>query len=300
MRSRFLVGLLSVALLAVVPAQADDAPKLKVLTSTTQIADLARQVGGDRCEVSSVLAPGTDPHLYQPTPSDARATADADLLLENGLHLEGKDWMRTLAGDAGKSVVTCTEGIVPLQLEEGGETVPDPHSWFDPANAAVYVNNITRALIAKDPAGEYAYTARAKLYLQQLRALDSWIKAEVNAIPPEKRVLVTSHDAFNYFARSYGFKNEAPVGWSTGRDTGGGMTPERRAMVVESIQGFGVKAIFVETSVNPKAIREIAQEAGVAVGGELYSDSMGETGSAGDSYIGMMRENTLRIVEALK
>jgi manganese/iron transport system substrate-binding protein len=162
------------------------------------------------------------------------------------------------------------------------------------------VNNITRALIAKDPAGEYAYTARAKLYLQQLRALDSWIKAEVNAIPPEKRVLVTSHDAFNYFARSYGFKNEAPVGWSTGRDTGGGMTPERRAMVVESIQGFGVKAIFVETSVNPKAIREIAQEAGVAVGGELYSDSMGETGSAGDSYIGMMRENTLRIVEALK
>jgi manganese/iron transport system substrate-binding protein len=274
--------------------------KLKILTSTTQIADFVREVVGDRGEVHSVLAPGTDPHLYQPTPSDARAAADADLLFENGLHLEGKDWMRTLAGDAGKTVVTCTEGIVPLTLETGGEVVPDPHAWFDPANAAVYVNNITRALIAHDAGGEYEYAARAKLYLQQLRVLDSWIKAEVNVLPPDKRILVTSHDAFNYFARSYGFKNEAPVGWSTGRDTGGGMTPERRSMVVDSIKGFGVKSIFVETSVNPKAIREIAQEAGVAVGGELYSDSMGTVGSAGESYLGMMRENTVRIVAALR
>jgi len=279
---------------------AEAGAKLKVLTSTTQIADFVRQVVGDRGEVQSVLAPGTDPHLYQPTPSDARAAADADLLFENGLHLEGKDWMKNLATDAGKAVVTCTEGIVPLQLEEGGEVVPDPHSWFDPANAAVYVNSITRALIAHDVAHEYEYTARAKLYLQQLRVLDSWIKAEVNAIPPDKRILVTSHDAFNYFARTYGFKNEAPVGWSTGRDTGGGMTPERRSMVVDSIKNFGVKAIFVETSVNPKAIREIAQEAGVSVGGELYSDSMGAVGTAGESYIGMMRENTLHIVSALR
>jgi manganese/iron transport system substrate-binding protein len=276
------------------------APVLRILASTTQIADFARQVAGDRCAVTCVLSPGADPHLYQPTPSDAQTAASSDLLLENGLHLEGKSWMTSLAKDAGKPVVTCADGIAPLVLEEGGEPVPDPHAWFDPQNAAVYVNNITRALIAADPAGESEYAARAKLYLSQLRALDAWIREQANAVPQEQRVLVTSHDAFNYFARAYGFRNEAPVGWSTGQETGGGMTPSRRQAVVDSIKGFGVKAIFVETSVNPKAIEQIAGEAGVAVGGELYSDSMGAAGSAGETYIGMMRENTLRIVTALR
>lgn len=297
MKKRIITGLL--AALAALASFAEEA-KLSVVASTTQIADFARQVGGDRCAVSCILAPGTDPHLYQPTPSDARSVASADVVLQNGMNLEGKNWMATLAADAGKPVVTCTDGIEPLVLEEDGEPVPDPHAWFDPANAAVYVNNITRALIAADPGGEQEYSARAKLYLQQLRVLDSWIKAEMNAIPAQQRILVTSHDAFNYFARAYGFRNEAPVGWSTGRDTGGGMTPERRRMVIDSIRGFGVKAIFVETSVSPKAIREIALEAGVAVGGELYSDSMGAAGTAGESYIGMMRENTLRISSALR
>ena len=124
--------------------------------------------------------------------------------------------------------------------------------------------------------------------------------ALLDPVPAQRRILVTSHDAFNYFAREYGFRNEAPVGWSTGAEVGGGMTPARRKEVIQSIQGFGVPAIFVETSVNPKLIREIAAEAGVAVGGELYSDSMGEAGTAGDTYIGMMRENTLRIVTALR
>ena len=297
MKTRIITALLTA--LASLASFAEEA-KLSVVASTTQIADFARQVGGDRCAVSCILAPGTDPHLYQPTPSDARSVASADVVLQNGMNLEGKNWMATLAADAGKPVTTCTEGITPLVLEEDGEPVPDPHAWFDPANAAVYVNNITRALIAADPGGEQEYSARAKLYLQQLRVLDSWIKAEMNAIPPQQRILVTSHDAFNYFARAYGFRNEAPVGWSTGRDTGGGMTPERRRMVIDSVRGFGVKAIFVETSVNPKAIREIALEAGVAVGGELYSDSMGAAGTAGESYIGMMRENTLRIASALR
>ena len=110
---------------------------------------------------------------------------------------------------------------------------------------------------------------------------------------------MTSHDAFNYFAKEYGFVNRAPVGWSTGSEVGGGMTPERRRVVIDSIRSFGVKAVFVETSVNPKLIREIAREAGVAIGGRLYSDSMGEVDSAGESYIGMMRENVLTIVRAL-
>ncbi len=271
-----------------------------VVASTTQVYDFARQIAGDRCEVKSILAPKQDPHTYKPRPDDAMLVKRADLCLNNGLHLEGKNWMATLAKDAGKPLVTCTDGVKPLQLEVDGQKIHDPHAWFSPRNAAIYVNNITRALIDLDAKGEMEFRARAELYLQQLRVLDGWIKRQFNAVPKEKRILVTSHDAFNYFCEAYGFKNVTPVGWSTGQEVGGGSTPQRRRKVVESISSFGVKAIFVETSVNAEAIEEIAREAGVAVGGALYSDAMGEAGSAGETYIGMMRENVLTIVKALK
>jgi manganese/iron transport system substrate-binding protein len=130
--------------------------------------------------------------------------------------------------------------------------------------------------------------------------LDVWIREQFNLIPPDRRILVTSHDAFNYFAAEFGFKNVAPVGWSTGSEMGAGMTPARFKQVGDSIKGAGVKAVFVETSVNPKLVREVAKEAGVKVGGELYSDSMGAAGTAGQTYIDMMRENVITIVDALK
>lgn len=272
--------------------------KLVLLCSTTQIADFSRQVVGDQCSVKCILAPGADPHTYTPVPGDA--SIEADLYLQNGLHLEGKNWMAQLAKDAGKPIITCTDGIKPLEMDYEGTLVNDPHSWFTPKNAAVYVNNITRAICDLDPDHADQYRARAKLYLQQLRAVDGWIREQFSAIPVDKRILVTSHDAFNYFCGEYGFKSRSPVGWSTGSEMGGGMTPKRRKQVIESIQSFGVKTVFVETSVNPKLIREIAREAGVRVGGELYSDSMGAQGSAGETYIGMMRENVLTIVGALK
>jgi manganese/iron transport system substrate-binding protein len=271
-----------------------------ILCSTTQIADFTRQIVGDRCEVLCVLAPGADPHTYMPTPKDAQMALKADLCIENGLHLEGKDWMATLAKDAGKPIITATEGVRPIELQSEGVKINDPHAWFSPKNAAIYVNNIVRAVSKLDPEGKAEFQARGKLYLQQLRVLDAWIKEQLSAVPPDQRILVTSHDAFNYFAQEYGLRNEAPVGWSTGSEVGAGMTPERFRQVVDSIKGFGVKAVFVETSVNPKLVREIAREAGVKVGGELYSDSMGASGTAGETYLGMLRENVLTIVNALK
>ncbi|MGE4504394.1 MAG: metal ABC transporter solute-binding protein, Zn/Mn family [Desulfovibrionaceae bacterium] len=285
-------------------AHADD-NKPVVVASTTQIADFARHVVGDSCVVRSILAPGADPHTYSPTPDDIRIVLGADLTLENGLHLEGKNWMATLAKDAGKPIVTCTEGIRPLEIPAEGQSVHDPHAWFSPANAAVYVNNITRAVGNLLPDHKAAFQARAKLYLQQLRVLDAWIREQVATIPPHRRILVTTHDAFNYFCREFrfnegnGYLSIAPVGWSTGSEVGAGMTPERRKQVIESIKGSGAPAIFVETTISPKLIREIARDTGVAVGGELYSDSMGEAGTAGETYIGMMRENVLLIVAAL-
>jgi ABC-type Zn uptake system ZnuABC Zn-binding protein ZnuA len=270
-----------------------------LVASTTQIADFARQIVGDRWHVVSILAPGADPHTYMPTPKDAQIAASADLTIENGLHLEGKNWMATLAKDAGKPLITATEGVKPIVLEDGGEQINDPHAWFSPRNAAIYVNNILRALSQMDPDGASEYGARAKLYLQQLRVLDAWIREQFNQVHPQQRILVTSHDAFNYFAKEYGFTNEAPIGWSTGAELGAGMTPDKLKQVMQSIKDRGVKAIFVESSVNPKLMRELASETGTKIGGQLYSDSMGEAGTAGETYIGMMRENVLTIVTAL-
>ena len=286
--------------------EANEVKKPIVVASTTQIADFARQVAGDRLVVKSILAPGADPHTYQPTPNDVQMVLSADLCLENGLHLEGKNWMSTLATDAGKIIITTTDGIQPLSISSGGEKVADPHAWFTPKNVAVYVNNIVKGLVQLDPDGKEEYEARATLFLQQLRVLDSWIRQQVNRIPTQRRILVTTHDAFNYFCSEFklnannNFLSIAPVGWSTGAEVGGGMTPERRRKVIESIRDSGAPALFVETTINPKQIREIAKETGVKIGGELYSDSMGPEGSAGETYIGMMRENVILIVNALK
>ncbi len=296
----FLLGLMTL-LLGDFATEADAQEQRKVIVcSTTQVADFARQVVGDRWEVQCILAPGTDPHLYQITSRDALAVAKADLCLENGWHLEGNEWMKTLARDAGKPLVSCVTGIKPIELEDKGQKFPDPHTWFSPKNAAIYVRNIRDAVTQLDPAHAEQYAARTDLYLEQLRTLHNWIVEKCNALPANRRVLVTSHDAFNYFCRDFGFKSAAPAGWSTGQEIGGGVTTERRKETVDSIKSFGVKAIFVETTVNPTLVEEIAREAGVKIGGQLYSDSMGKAGTAGESYIGMMRENVLLIVHALK
>ena len=277
-----------------------EAPANRVVCSTTQIADFTRQIVGDRWKVDCVLSPGQDPHLYQTKPSDVRLVEDAALCLANGWHLEGGDWMQKLAKDAGVPLVVCVEGVKPLLLQENGEQVHDPHAWFTPKNARVYVVNILRGVSSVDPEHAAEYKLRAELYLRQLQTLNAWIQKQMNSVPTAQRVLVTSHDAFGYFCSEYGFKAASPAGWSTGTEVGGGISSARRQRTVDSIREFGVKSIFVETSVNKKLIREIAGEAGVQIGGELYSDSMGKRGSAGESYIGMMRENVLQIVQGLK
>ena len=280
----------------------EERDKPVVVCSTTQVSDFTRQIVGDRWVVQYILAPGADLHLYRIKPTDNQTVITTDLCLENGLLLEGKDWMRALAKDAGKPLVSCTDGIKPGRLAVPGQdgTIRDPHAWFTPRNATVYVRNILRAVSQLDPEHAEKYEARAELYLDELRTLHFWIVRQVNAIPSGKRVLVTSHDAFNYFCREYEFTPAAPVGWSTGQEIGVGVTPAKRQAAIESIRQFDVKAIFVETSVNPELIREIATEANVEISGKLYSDSMGKPGSAGVTYIGMMRENVITIVHALK
>lgn len=275
------------------------ARKPRIVVSTTQIADFTRNIVGDDAEVHCILAPGADPHMYETRPSDAALAATADLLIQNGLNLEGRTWMANLARNAGKPLIAATDGIKPLELDEDGHSVPDPHAWFSVTNAAQYVRNIRDAVSRIDPPNAPRYAARAELYLAQLRALDQWIRKQVATIPPDRRLLVTSHDAFGYFCNDYGFRHASPVGWSTGDEIGGGATAARRKQVTNQIREMGIRAVFIETSVDSKLIEQIAREAGVKVAGELYSDSMGPAGSAGETYIGMMRENVLRIVAGL-
>lgn len=277
--------------------------KLSVVCSTTQIADFARQVVGDRWEVICVLAPGEDPHTYETGNDDLVAVSKADLCLENGWHLEGNEWMQGLASSANKPVVTCVNGVEALMLEEENEsgqteTVKDPHAWFDHNNAAVYVKNIRDAVSKVDPDNADEYAARTNLYLLQLRGLGRWIERQVNAIPQNRRLLVTHHDAFGYFCRTYGFKAVTPVGWTTGELTD--VSLEDRQAVIKQIKELGVKSIFVETTINTELLDGIARDSGITIGGSLYSDAMGGDGTAGDTYIGMMRENVLTIVKHLK
>ena len=277
--------------------EANDERKV-IVCSTTQVADFARQIVGDRWEVICVLDAAEDPHTYELAGDDKTAVQRADLCAENGWNLEGHNWMRKLASDAGKTIVTCIEGVDPLQVEEVNEKVKDPHAWLDPKNAEIYVRNLCEMICKIDPDHADEYRARQDLYIDQLRMLRRWIAKQVNTIPANQRLLVTHHDAFEYFCRAFNFKTASPLGWTTAEMTE--VTTADRQAIVKKIRNLGVKAIFVETSINDELLRGIAKDAGVQIGGKLYSDAMGAKGSAGETYIGMMRENVLTIVNALK
>lgn len=270
--------------------------RLVMVCSTTQCADFARQIVGDRWTVHCVLGAGQDPHGYEPRVSDADLVATADLCVQNGWNLEGHAWMRRLAENAGRPLVTCVADVQPLMIEQE-HPVQDPHAWFDPANAWKYVKQIRDGVIRIDPEHADAYRTRADLYRRQLRQLEFWIEQQVNAIP-EPRILVTHHDAFGYFCRRFRFQATSPVGWTT--DEIAGTSIADRQAVLRQIRRLGVKCIFVESSLNHAMVEAIAKEAGIRIGGELYSDAMGPPGSAGETYIGMMRENTLTIVRGLR
>ena len=301
----FGVSAVLLSLILPVVAGAEDPPaggknnaKKIVVCSTTQIADFARNIAGDQWEVKCLLAAGQDPHSYRTTAADSRDVANADLCLENGWNLEGHGWMRTLAESSQRPIQTCVEGITPLQTEDATGEVKDPHAWMDPENAWIYVKNIRDALSKIDPDNADLFASRADLYRFQLKSLKVWTATEVNKIPVQRRILVSHHDAFGYFCHAFKFEARSPQGWSTAELKG--VSPSKQQEIVKMIRDEGVKSIFIETTLSAEMIAAIAKEAGVTVGGELYSDAMGPKGSAGETYIGMMRENVLTIVKALK
>ncbi len=278
--------------------------KIKATTTIGMVGDLVKQVGGDRVEVNSLMGPGVDPHLYKPTSSDAARLSRADVIFYSGLMLEGRmgDLFAKLAR-ADKPVYPITESVPRSQLTEPKEFEGhyDPHIWFDVSMWAETVPTIIKGLSEIDPAGKATYEKNGAALMDRMAELDEWCKDTAAQLSEEQRILVTSHDAYNYFGRAYGFRVIGLQGVSTVSEA----ALADMSSLVDFIKKQKVKAIFVETSVNPAAIRRVSEDAGVKIGGELFSDAMGEPGEMKQgvdtgTYDGMVRYNMTTIVNALK
>jgi ABC-type Zn uptake system ZnuABC Zn-binding protein ZnuA len=276
-------------------AQAQLAGRRPLVVATASIfADMAAVISGDLVEVKTVVPIGADPHVYEPTPADVRLVAQADLILKNGLTFEG--WLNELIANSGAraEVVTITEGIEPIGSDKY-KNAYDPHAWMSAHNGRQYIRNIRDALARLDPANADVYDFNYRLYDQQLADLDAYIQQRINSIPPKQRVLATSHDAFRYYGRRYGLRVEAVLGTSTDAEVQTADIMRLNRVLIET----QAPAVFVETTVNPKLLRQIAEDNGIAIGGSLYADSLGDPDSPAATYINMLRHNTDVIVGAL-
>ena len=283
---------------------------LKVVASFSIIGDFARQVGGNRIELTTLVGPDGDAHVYEPKPTDAAAMAQAQVVLVNGLHFEG--FLQRLTETSGSTavVVELTKGVEPIAMKEDhaehegeeahaadehGHGDIDPHAFQSVANAEIYVKNIADAFCAADAAGCDTYRTNAAAYTEQLYALDAELKATVAAIPADKRTIITSHDAFGYFEHAYGLTFLAPEGISTEAEASAADV----AALIRQVRGDKASAIFVENVTNPRLIEQIATETGIKVGGTLYSDALSQEGGPAATYVDLMRHNMATIKGAV-
>ncbi|WP_454702118.1 zinc ABC transporter substrate-binding protein AztC [Agrobacterium burrii] len=310
----------------VLMAQAS-AAELKVVASFSIIADFAKNVGGDRVEITTLVGPDGDAHVYEPRPADAVAVSKANVVLVNGLEFEG--FLKRLIDTSGTKapVVELTKGVEPLKLSEepAGHAHPeaeeeeghdhkaeeaghdhdheghhhhgefDPHAWQSIKNAEIYVKNIAGAFCEVDKAGCATYTANSDAYIAKLAALNEKVKTEVAAIPPEKRVIITSHDAFGYFEHAYGLNFLAPEGISTESEASAADV----AKLVDQVKHDKASAIFVENITDKRLIDQIASETGLKVGGTLYSDALSTADGPAATYIDMVNHNIQTIKAAV-
>jgi zinc/manganese transport system substrate-binding protein len=286
------VGLLLAASSALTQTSSADAQdRLNVVASFSILGDFAKNVGGDRVEVSTLVGANGDVHVYTPAPADAKKIADAKLVIINGFGLEG--WMSRLVQSSGSKakIVTATDGIAPRIAG----AAPDPHAWQSVANAKIYVANIRDALVAADPADGVAFRANAELYLAKLDGLDREVKAAMASIPPDHRKVISTHDAFGYFAAAYGVEFIAPLGVSTDSEA----SARDIAGIITQIRQAKIPAVFIENISDPRLIQRISAETGARIGGTLYSDSLTDEKGEAPTYIDMVRHNIKALTDAL-
>lgn len=271
--------------------------KIDVVATTVQITALAHEVGGDRIDLHGMVPAGADPHDFEPVASDLRRIEDAEVILRHGMGLD--DWLDdTLKAGEDAQVVTVTAGITTREGDGGDAAKADPHVWLDPDNDKTMVDNIAAALDAADPANKAAYDANAAAYKQKLDETKAEVQAIIDTIPVGQRKLVTNHDAFGYFARAFGLEIVGAVipGLSTESEPSAGDT----AALLDLIANEHVKAVFAESSVNPKLAQTLAEDAHVTIVDDLYGDSMGKPGSGADTVDGMLLADAHKIADALK
>jgi zinc/manganese transport system substrate-binding protein len=277
--------------LALMTAPLRAADHLNVVASFSILADFARQVGGDKVDVTALVGPDSDVHVYTPTPHDARDVGAARLLIINGLGLEG--WMPRLLQASGSkaTIVTASEGITPRK--RGADA--DPHAWQSVKNAMIYVRNIREALVAADPADAAIFKANAERYQAQLEALDGEVRAAVDQIPSARRRVISTHNAFGYFSDAYGVQFIAPLGVSTETE------PSARdvAEIIGQVRQARIPAVFLENFNDDRLVSRIAAEAGAKVGGTLYSDALSDENGQSPTYIDMVRHNIRALTSAL-
>jgi manganese/iron transport system substrate-binding protein len=275
------------------PKSSASSGKKKVVTSFTIIADMARQVAGDAAEVESITKPGAEIHGYEPTPKDIVKAQSADLVLWNGLNLEL--WFEKFFQNV-KDVPSAvlTEGIEPMGISEGPYTgKPNPHAWMSPANAAIYVENIRKALVKMDPANEATYTANAAAYIAKVKALDEPVRQKLATIPEDQRWLVSSEGAFSYLCANYGMKQLYL--WPINADSQG--TPQQVQKVIDGVRSNKIPVVFSESTVSDKPAKQVAKETGARYGGVLYVDSLTDESGPAPSYLKLLETNADTIVK---
>lgn len=296
---RFVPFFLLLIILSACGGSPQNVEESDVLTSTTFLADITQNIAGERLLVQSLLPVGVDPHSYQPTPQDLVRINKSKLLVINGLEYE--HFLEPLLENAGgeRSIITASDGLEPLTMEDeenAGQVASDPHMWLDPTRVVTYVENIRAGLTEYDPANAETYQANADEYTGKLKNLDAWIKEQVAQIPPERRLLVTNHEALGYFADRYGFTVIGTVLPSVSSDASA--SAQQLATLVDEIKASGASALFLDASENPNLAQQIADETEIIVVTDLHLESLTE-GAPAASYIDMMQHNVMRIVRAL-
>ena len=290
-------------------AASEESQSLRVLASASFLADIAQNVAGERLKVESLIPSGLDPHAFEPTPRDVARIADSQVLVVNGAGFEA--WLEDVLVNAGgeRLLIEASQGLAGDSAgnQAGGKKGEpgakhaqevDPHFWLDPSLAVRYVENIRDGLSQADPAGADTYAQNAANYIAQLKELDAWIQAQLLQIPPERRLLVTNHESFGYFADRYGFKVVGAVIPSI--STGSSPSAEQLAQLVDAIRSTHAPAIFLEIGANPALAEQVAAETGIRVVTDLYSHSLTPPDGVAPTYLDMMRHNVQVIVDALR
>ncbi len=285
----------AVAIATVLAGPAAAADRIKVVASFSILGDMVAAIARDKAEVTTLVGPNSDAHMFEPSPADAKAVNEADLIFVNGLGLDG--WMERLAAAAGSHVriVTATAGIRPRTMEEDGAQTVDPHAWQDLKNGVAYAQTIASALSEADAVNAESYRSAADTYIRELEELDREVRRQIETVPEEKRRVITSHDAFGYFGAAYGVDFLAAEGINTEAET----TARNLARLMDQIKDKGIKALFIETIADPRMMEMIATETGAEMGGALYSDALSEPSGPAPHYTDMFRANVPKLVSAM-